>query len=61
MKQRFRTEKHNVFTEEIDKIALSSSKDERIQLIDSTETYAYETSEDLVCKNGKINNINIIK
>ena len=32
--------KHNVFTEEVSKIALSASNDERIQSIDLIETYA---------------------
>ena len=41
--QRFRSEKHNVFTEEINKIALSSNDDKRMQSIDSIETYACRT------------------
>ena len=48
--QKFRSEKHNVFTEEINSISLNSNDDRRIQSIDSVETYAYETSKDLVCK-----------
>ena len=44
----FKSEKHNVFTEEINKIALSSNDDKRMQSIDSLETYAYGTSNDLV-------------
>ena len=39
--QRFRSEKHNVFTEEINKIILSSNDDKRLQSIDSIEIYAY--------------------
>ena len=39
--RRFRSEKYNVFTEEINKIDLSSNDDKRIQLIQSIETYAY--------------------
>ena len=38
----------NVFTEEINEIALSLNKDKRMKLIDSIETYACETSKDLV-------------
>ena len=34
----FRSEKHNVFTEEINKIALSSNDGKRIQSIDLIET-----------------------
>ena len=36
--QRFRSEKHNVFTEEINKIALSSSDDKSIDPTDSMVT-----------------------
>ena len=39
--QRFRSEKHNAFTEEINKIALNSSDNKIIQSIDSIETYAH--------------------
>ena len=38
--QRFKSERHNIFTEVLDKIALSSNDDKRMQSIDSTETYA---------------------
>ena len=41
------SERHDVFTEEINKIVLSSNDDKRRQSIDSIETYAYETSKDL--------------
>ena len=51
--QRFRSEKH-VSTEEINKISLSSSFDERIQSIDSMDTYAYGTSKDLIIKKKEI-------
>ena len=56
--QRFKSERHNVFTEEISKIALSSNYDKRMQSIDSIETYAYGTSKDLICKKkNKLNNM----
>ena len=45
--QRLKSERH-VFTEEINKIALSLNDDKRMQSIDSIETYAYGTSKDLV-------------
>ena len=35
----FKCERHKVFAEEIDKIALSSNDDKRIYSIDSIETY----------------------
>ena len=61
IQQRFRSEKYNFFTEEINETALSSSDDKRIQSIDLTETYAYRTSKDLVCKEKEIKYNNIIK
>ena len=45
--QRFRSENHNVFSEEINKIALSSNDDKRMQSIDSIKTYAYGMNKDL--------------
>ena len=60
--QRFRSEKRkHVFTEEINKIALGLNDDKRRQSIDSTETYAHQTSKDLVCKKEEIKCNNIIK
>ena len=59
--QRLKSEKHNVFIEEINKIALSSNDDKIIQSIDSVETYAYRLSKDLIWKREKIKRINIIK
>ena len=50
--QRFKSERDNVFTEETNKIALSSDNDKRIQSIDSIETYAHGI---------KIKSISIIK
>ena len=48
--QRFRSEKRDVFTEEINNIALSSNDVKRMQSINSIETYAYEMNKNLVCK-----------
>ena len=58
---RFKSEMHKAFTEEINKIALSSNDDKRMQSIDSTETYAHEMSKYLICKKEKIKRISIIK
>ena len=52
---------HNVFAEEIKKIALSSNDDKRMQSIDSLETCAYGTSKDLVSETEEIKCNNIIK
>ena len=39
--QRFKSEAHNVYTEEINNIALSSNGDERLQTLDRITTYPY--------------------
>ena len=59
--QRFKSERHNVFTEDINKMALSSNDDKRMQSIDSIETYAYVTSKDLVSEKEEIKCRNLIK
>ena len=51
--QRFKSEGH-IFTEEINKIALSSNDDKRMQSIDLIEAYAYGTSKDLVSEKEKV-------
>ena len=61
IQQRFKSERRNFFTEEINKIALSSTDDERMQSIDWIETYAYGTSKDLVSDKEEIKYNNIIK
>ena len=59
--QRFTSKKRNVFTEKINKIALNSNEDKRMQSFDSIETYADGTSKDLVRKKEQIKCNNIIK
>ena len=61
IQQRFESERHNVFTEGINKIALSSNDDKRMQSIDSIETYAYATSKNLISDKEEIKCSNIIK
>ena len=48
--QRFKSEWYNGFTEEINKLALSSNVGKIMQSIGLIETYAYGTSKDLVTK-----------
>ena len=60
MQPRFKNERHNVFTEEIVKIALSSN-DKRIQSNDLVETYAHGMSKYLECKKKETKSKNIIK
>ena len=61
IQQRFKSEKHNVFTEGISKIALNSNNDRPMRPIDSIDRYAYGTSKDLICKKEKIKRNNIMK
>ena len=58
--QTFKNERQNVFTEEINKIALGPNDDKRIQSIDLIETYAYGTSKDLISEKKEIKCNNII-
>ena len=59
--QRFKNERHNVFTEEVNKILLISDDYRRMKSIDSIETYAYGINKDLVFKKDEIKYNNIIR
>ena len=59
--KRLKNERHNVFTEKINKIALSSNDNKRMQSPDSIDTYAYGTSKDLVSEKEEIKCKNIIQ
>ena len=48
--QRFERDHHNVHTEEINKIALSSNNDKRLQTSDRIKTYLYGTNAFKVCE-----------
>ena len=48
--QRFKSEAHNVYTEEINKIALNSNDDKILQTYDKTTSYPYGTYAGKVCK-----------
>ena len=47
--QRFKSEAHNVHTEEINKIALSSNDDKSLQTFDRITSYTYGTSTKQSC------------
>ena len=48
--QRFKSDYHNVYTEKINKIALSSYDDKRLQTLDKATTYPYGTNAFKVCE-----------
>ena len=49
--QRFRSDHHEVFTEEVNKIALSSNDNKRLQTYTKVTTYPYGTNVFKVCEN----------
>ena len=48
--QRFKSEVHNVYTEEVNKIPLSSNDDKRLQIYDRIISYPYGPPAGKVCK-----------
>ena len=55
--QRFKRDCHNVYTEQISKIPLSSNNDKRLQTFDKIITYPYETNAFKVCKSDMLSKI----
>ena len=43
LQQRFKSDHHKVYTEEVNNISLSSNDDKRLQTFDGIETYPYGT------------------
>ena len=58
-KQRFKNDRHDVYTEEFNKIALSSNDDKRLQNFDRSTSYPYGTSAGKVCKTEILSKVNI--
>ena len=54
---RFKSDHHNVYTEEVNKIALSSNDNERLQTFDRVTTYPYGTNTFKVCENETLTKI----
>ena len=57
--KRFKSEAHNVYTEEINKIALSSNDDKRLQTFDTILPYPYGASAGKVYKTEILSKVNI--
>ena len=58
--QRFKSERHDVYTENVNKIALSYNDDKRLTTFDKITTYPYGTNAGKVCKTELLNKV-IIK
>ena len=46
--QRFKSDHHKVYTEEVNNIPLSSNDDKRLQTFYGIETYPYETTNEIL-------------
>ena len=57
--QRFKYERHDEYTEKINKIALNSNDDKRLQTFDRITSYPYGASADKVCKTELLSKLNI--
>ena len=57
--QRFKSERHDVYTEEINKIALTINDDKTLQTFDRITSYPYGTSTVKVCKTQLLSKVNI--
>ena len=58
-KQQFKSDHHNVFTEEINKVAIRSNDDKRIQDFDGITTHAYGTAAIKVCESEMLAKIKV--
>ena len=57
--QRFKSERHYVYTKETNKFTLSSNDDKRLQTFDKITSYPYGTSAGKVCKTEMLSKVNI--
>ena len=57
--QRFTSERHDVYTEKVNKIALSSNDDKRLHTFDRITTHLYGTSAGRICKTELLSRVNI--
>ena len=57
--QRFKIDRHDVYAEEVNKTALNSNDDKRLQTFDKITTYPFGTSAGKVCKAELLSKVNI--
>ena len=56
---RFKSNHHNVYTEEVNKIALNSTDNKRLQTFDRITTYPYGTNSFKVCESEMLSKISV--
>ena len=56
---RFKSDHHNVYTEEVNKIALNSSDNKRLQIFDRVRTCPYGTNAFKVCGKEMLSKISV--
>ena len=61
LQQRFKSEAHNEYIEEINKIALSSNDGKRLQIFHRIASYPYDESVGKVCKTVLLSKYNKYK
>ena len=54
---RFKSDHHNVYSEEVKKVALNSNDDKRLQTFDRVTTYSYGTNAFKVCESETLSKI----
>ena len=57
--QKFKSERHGLYIEEVHKIALRNNDDKRLQTFDKATTYPYSTSARKACKAELLSKVNI--
>ena len=57
--QRFKSEAHNVYAEDMNKILRSSNDDKKLQTYDRITSYPYATSAGKLCKTEMLSKVNI--
>ena len=57
--QRFKSDHHDVYTEEVNKIELNSNDDKRLQTFDRVTIYPYGTNAFKVCESEMLSKIRV--
>ena len=57
LQQRFKSDYHNVYTEQINKAALNNNGNKRLQTFDKITTYSYGTNAFKVCESEMLSKI----